>query len=341
MGTASIVKAKRVHRGILTALLLAAACTGARSAEAAADDSRPGKKVAVLVFNGAEIIDFTGPYEVFGAADFDVYTVARTKDPVTTAMGLTIVPRYTFADAPLPDVLVIPGGSVRATQNDPATLAWISEETGLIPRTMSVCNGSFILASAGLLDGLSATTTYGNIPRLRSQFPKIHVVDNQRYVDNGKIITTAGLSAGIDGALHVVELLMGRGYAEQVALVEEYDWHPGAAFVRAALADRLIPDLGLESGGDTWDVVSTEGGNDRWERVYHGRSGSNLEELGARIEHACATVGKWTKRSSEGGTSRWTFSSDEGAAWNGTVTVRKSDAGDHFYAVTVKIEKAP
>ena len=306
-----------------------------------ANDARPGKRIAILLFDGAEIIDFTGPYEVFGAADFDVYTVARSKDPVTTAMGMMVVPKYKFDDVPLPDVLVVPGGGVRATQNDPATLAWISKEAALIQHTMSVCNGSFILASAGLLDGLSATTTYGNIPRLRSQFPKIHVVDNQRYVDNGKIITTAGLSAGIDGALHVVELLMGRGYAEQIALIEEYDWRPGAAFVRAALADRLIPDFQLQPDAGMWDVVSTEGDVDRWERVYHGRSVLSLVELDKRIENTCATAGKWTKKGGGKGISRWAFTGDDGKAWSGTLSVQKSDAGDHFYAVTVKVAKAP
>jgi len=304
-----------------------------------AADSRPGKKVAVLVFDGAEIIDFTGPYEVFGAADFDVYTVARSNDAVTTAMGLKVVPAYTFENAPLPDVLVVPGGGVKATQNDSATLGWIRRETALIQHTMSVCNGSFILASAGLLDGLSATTTYGNIPRLRSQFPKITVVDDQRYVDNGKIITTAGLSAGIDGALHVVELLMGKGYAEQIALIEEYDWHPGTAFVRAALADRLIPDLGLASNGDPWDLVSTEGNNDRWENVYQGKSEKTLAGLAEWIEKACVTGGKWTRNGGGGGTSLWAFTGKDGKAWEGDVTVREGSGGAHRYIVTVRIAR--
>ena len=301
--------------------------------------ARPGKKVAILIFDGAEIIDFTGPYEVFGAADFDVYTVARSKEAVTTAMGMTVVPRYTFENAPLPDVLVVPGGSVRATQNDSVTLGWITRETARIRRTMSVCNGSFILASAGLLDGLSATTTYGNISRLRSQFPKINVVADRRYVDNGNIITTAGLSAGIDGALHVVELLMGKGYAEQVALIEEYDWHPGAAFVRAALADRMIPDLGLTSDGSPWDMVSTEGDTERWERVYQGRSAKTPAALAESIGNACMAAGQWTKKGGGEGTSLWAFTGTDGRAWKGTVTVREGSGGDHRYVVTVKIAK--
>src|SRR5207244_115932 len=118
---------------------------------AAATPEPERKKVAILVFNACEILDFAGPYEMFGAADCDVYTVAATKDPITTAMGLTVVPKFTFADAPQPDVLVIPGGGVRATAEDAATLAYIRKATEHTKNTMSVCNGAFILANTGLL----------------------------------------------------------------------------------------------------------------------------------------------------------------------------------------------
>jgi DNA-directed RNA polymerase subunit RPC12/RpoP len=93
------------------------------SAEATA--AAAGPKVAILIFDGAEIIDWTGPYEMFGAAGFDVYTVAQTKAPITTAMGMVVTPKHAFADAPQPDVLLIPGGGVKATQDDPTTIAWI------------------------------------------------------------------------------------------------------------------------------------------------------------------------------------------------------------------------
>src|SRR5207245_8921403 len=110
---------------------------------------------------------------------------------------------------------------------------------------MSVCNGAFILASAGLLDGLTATTTSGLIEKLRAEYPKTKVVDDRRFVDNGRIITAGGLSSGIDGALHVVSKMLGNGTAQAVALALEYDWRPGAGFARGALAARLIPDLDL------------------------------------------------------------------------------------------------
>ncbi|HEY6953291.1 MAG TPA: DJ-1/PfpI family protein [Bacteroidota bacterium] len=299
------------------------------------------KKIAILIFNGVEVIDFTGPYEVFGAANFDVYTVARTKDPITTAMGLTVVPKYSFDDAPKATVLVVPGGGVKAAQDDAATLKWIIEETARCEHTMSVCNGAFILAHAGLLDGLSATTTNGNIPRLRDQFPKIRVVDDQRFVDNGKIITTAGLSAGIDGALHVVELLMGRGYAQQVALIEEYDFSERAGFVRAAMADKLIPDMNPGADFGKWDVVSTEGGTDHWQRILRGTSNKTAGELAEYIESTLSSAAHWTMvKGGTGGRSEWKFKGKKGEMWNGIVTVEETSGRNNQFTVVVKIAKA-
>lgn len=182
------------------------------------------KRVAILVFNRVQIIDYTGPYEMFGAAGFDVFTVAATKEPIKTAMGMEIVPKFTFVEAPEADVLVIPGGGVGQVSEDQATLQYIKKANSRSQYTLSVCNGAFTLANTGLLDGLSATTTRGNIPGLAMRFPKIKVTKDVRYVDNGKIITAGGLSAGIDGALHVIEKMMGVEVAERVAYQEEYAW---------------------------------------------------------------------------------------------------------------------
>jgi putative intracellular protease/amidase len=308
----------------------------ARAALAAADTNT---KVAILIFNGAEIIDFAGPYEVFGAANFNVYTVAKTNDPITTAMGLTVIPKYSFDDAPQPDVLLIPGGGVTATQGDSTTLQWIRDETAHIQHTVSVCNGAFILASAGLLDGLTATTTDGNIPRLRALFPKINVVDDRRYVDNGKIITTAGLSAGIDGALHIVELLKGKGFAEEVALSEEYDWSPHAAFVRAALADRLIPNVDLGSNYGTWDLVSTEGDTHHWEKVFRGTTTKSPTELLDQIDRALLTAARWKKVSGAEESRTWKFKGNDGKPWRGSVTVMPIPGQSHQLLVKVTIAK--
>jgi len=314
------------------------------AAKPARDPDHPDqKRVAILVFNGAEILDFTGPYEMFGAAGCDVYTVAATRDPVTTAMGLTVVPKYTFADAPGPDVLVIPGGGVFAASRDPATLRYVTDVTARAANTMSVCNGAFILADAGLLDGLTATTTYGNIPKLASQYPKIHVVHDRRYVDNGKIITTAGLSAGMDGALHVIARMFGTGVAQDAALSEEYAWNPEGGFARAALADHQIPAIKMDDLGK-WTVVRTEGDTDRWDVMVSGRSALATPDLMSRIELALEN-GKWTKvgSASTGAGSRastWRFTGDDGKPWKGTLELHDLEGAGHERTAELSIARA-
>src|SRR5262249_42863864 len=156
------------------------------------------------------------------------------------------------------------------------------DSTARAEYTMSVCNGAFLLANAGLLDGLTATTTSGRIDQLRAQYPKVKVVDDRRFVDNGKIITTAGLSSGIDGALHVIERVEGEGEAQQAALADEYDWRPKSGFVRAALADRNIPEVNLDGLGK-WKTERTEGDTGRWTLVMRGRSDLSAQQLSDRI----------------------------------------------------------
>ena len=185
-------------------------------------------KVVILLFEGVQIIDFTGPYEMFGAAGFEVVTVAATRTPLRTTMGLEVVPAFTFQDAPAAEVLVIPGGAVGRAEQDAATLAFVKKASAESTLTLSVCNGAFILANTGLLDGLGATTTRGNVAPMARKYPKVKVVGDRRWVDNGKLITAAGLSAGLDGALHVIERLRGREVALGVARAEEYTWSAGS-----------------------------------------------------------------------------------------------------------------
>ncbi|MBI1804381.1 MAG: DJ-1/PfpI family protein [Ignavibacteriae bacterium] len=310
----------------------------------AATDAHVRKKVGILIFDGVQIIDYTGPYEVFGAAGFEVYTVAETKQPVTTAMGMTVIPKYSFADAPQPDVLVVPGGGVKGTQNNTETLKWITDVTSRAQHTMSVCNGAFILASAGLLDGLTATTTAGNIDRLKADFPKTKVVYDQRYVDNGKIITTAGLSSGIDGALHVVSKILGNGTAEQVALGEEYDWYAHSKFARASLADRLIPDLDFDGTGN-WEIDRTEGGANRWKLALHGTSNLSANELLERFNLTLSTTGRWTNvktvapQSASLSESDWKFTGRDGKPWKGFLKIQTISGDKHQFAAKLNISR--
>ena len=300
----------------------------------------PRKKVAILIFNGTEIIDYTGPWEVFGASNYEVYTVAETKDAVTTAMGMKVVPSYTFADAPQPDILLVPGGGVRATQKSEPTLAWIRQANEKTQLTMSVCNGAFILASAGLLDGLSATTTAHNIEPMRAAFPKVRVVNDQRFVDNGKIITIGGLTAGIDGALHVVSRLEGLGQAQDVALGLEYDWQPDKPFLPAKLADRMLPNIDLHDVA-LWHVVSTRGDDAQWEYVLRGTTKLDGPGLLKSIDDALTSQTKWKNVSpAANGTSRWSFTDSDGKAWQGTVSVESVPGASGQYTTKLHVARA-
>jgi putative intracellular protease/amidase/YHS domain-containing protein len=191
---------------------------------------KPMRKVAVLVYDGMELLDFAGPGEVFAAAGqgraFDVFTVAPAAGPVTSQGFVAITPRYTLADCPKPDILVIPGGSTRRIAEDPAVIAWIRETASDAEVVLSVCTGSLLLAKAGVLDGLEATTHRGSLDALRRAATKTKVVEGRRFVDNGKVITSAGVSAGIDASLHVVGRLLGADAASETAEYMEYRREP-------------------------------------------------------------------------------------------------------------------
>lgn len=207
------------------------AALGQRIDAAEKKSAEKRKQVAVLVHEGAELLDFAGPAEVFANANmggeraFRVFTVAPSAGTVRTQQSVTIVPEFTIANCPKPDIIVIPGGDTDQLTNDKAVMEWIKQASASADVTLTVCTGAFTLANQGLLDGLGATTHFSALPALKRN-PKIKVHENVRFVDNGKIITTAGISAGIDGALHVVDRLHGRCAAEQTARYMEYEWRP-------------------------------------------------------------------------------------------------------------------
>jgi hypothetical protein len=188
------------------------------------------RHVAILVFDQVEILDFAGPHEVFGVADelgggreFNVFTVATRPGPVTTRHGLQVHPTHTFADCPPPHVLVIPGGyGTRTLVRDAATIGWIRNQAAAAELTLSVCTGAVLLGRAGVLDGLRATTHHECLDLLRKLAPRTTVVGSERFVDNGRILTAAGVSAGIDASLHVVGRLLGPAAAEATACYMEY-----------------------------------------------------------------------------------------------------------------------
>jgi putative intracellular protease/amidase len=319
------------------------ACGMTLVVEGSPQAQRSSERVAILVFDGAEIIDFTGPWEVFGAAGFDVYAVGATKQPVMTSMGMTVVPRYTFAEAPVPTVLVVPGGGIGGVRHDAATLRFLVETSRRAKQTLSVCNGAFLLASAGLLDGLTATTTYGRLDELHAEFPKVTVISDRRYADNGAVVTAAGLSAGIDGALHVVEKLHGRGAAQSVALGIEYDWRPEGGFVRARLADRVMPDIDARSILGDFTVERNEGTADRWEVAIRGTSAKQPGEVMDALEHALLEKKPWRRTSADATSRAWTFADDEGKPWTARASIDAPPPGQEHrgYVVTLSVQRAP
>lgn len=175
--------------------------------------------VGILIFEGVELLDFAGPAEVFVVSgygkSFKVSTVAGTKQPLKAMGGIQVVPDHTFADAPKFDVVVVPGGAM--SNVDAAGRKWIKASSKNSDIVMSVCMGAFLLADAGLLDGIEATTHHWGIEGLKRSAPKCKVVSGQRFVDAGRIVTTAGVTAGIDGALRVVERYYGKPAAKWTA----------------------------------------------------------------------------------------------------------------------------
>ncbi len=191
------------------------------------------RSAAILIFPEVELLDFAGPFEVFTAVNavvkeetpFNVYTVAASDEPIQTRCGLTVIPHYSLAACPQPDLVVVPGGrGARAVMRDAAILDWLRAVDAHTELTTSVCTGALVLAAAGLLDGLRATTHHGSYDELAAAAPNTEVVRGVRYVDNGRIITSAGVQAGMDMALHVVARLHGDEIAHQTAHHIEYHW---------------------------------------------------------------------------------------------------------------------
>jgi transcriptional regulator GlxA family with amidase domain len=196
------------------------------------------RNVAILLFDEVEVLDFAGPFEIFSVTGlasgderlFNVYTVAEKPGTISARNNLIVQPHYTIANCPPPDLFVIPGGyGSRAAMRNPTILDWVKQQHERTELTLSVCTGALVLATAGLLDGLQSTTHYGSYDRLAELAPQTTVIRGVRYVDNGKVITSAGVQAGMDMALHVVARLLGDEVARETAHYIEYVWEPETA----------------------------------------------------------------------------------------------------------------
>ncbi|MCA9130182.1 MAG: DJ-1/PfpI family protein [Planctomycetales bacterium] len=186
--------------------------------------------VAILIFDDIEILDFCGPYEVFSVANrdakyqlFNVYTVAKTNF-ITARGGLTVRRHFGLSDSPQADLLLVPGGvGVRALLDDSSVIEWVARQSAVARHTVSVCTGALLLGRCGLLDGRPVTTHHRCFDELSRIAPRAQIRKNCRFVDDGRLMTSAGISAGIDMSLHIVGRLVGPEIAAEVAGRMEYE----------------------------------------------------------------------------------------------------------------------
>jgi len=177
------------------------------------------RTVAVILFDGVELMDFAGPAEVFIISDegksYRVITVADTLQPVKLMGGIRIMPDYTFSSVPKSDIIVVPGGDL--SQFSQTGREWLKQASNDIEIILSVCYGAFVLADIGLLEGIEATTHHWGLLDLQKVSPNCKVITGQRFVHSGKVVTSAGVTSGIDAALHVIELQLGKAAAKWTA----------------------------------------------------------------------------------------------------------------------------
>ncbi len=214
--------------------------------------------VGIFVYPGVEILDFTGPAEVFGSTGgFKAFIVAYKKEPIVSQGFITVTPQYSIDDCPPTDILVFPGGGTGSVMGEQKMIDWIRERSATTQFMMSVCTGAGLLSKAGLLDGKEVTTWYGFIPDLQAMTPSATVLSNTRFVDNGHVMTTAGVSAGIDGALHVVSRIKGEATAKATARYMEYDkWEPKMGKVNETAFIKTVRTEGLEAAQKKHQAVS-------------------------------------------------------------------------------------
>ncbi len=193
--------------------------------------------VGIYLYNEIEVLDFAGPFEVFSTASrvknrqnpelpplFNVFTTGETTDPISARGGLQVTPKYTLNQHPKIDLLMVPGGIVVEELEKENLISWIQDVSNTATITASVCTGAFLLAKAGLLNSKAATTHWEDIQDLKDMFPDVEIKKDARWVDEGNIVTAAGISAGIDMSLHLVSRFDSDDLAIRTARQMEYDW---------------------------------------------------------------------------------------------------------------------
>lgn len=305
----------------------------------AAQPSKP--RVAILVYDGVQVIDHAIPYEVFGQFSLnEVYTVAKEPGPITTYMGMRVLPNHAFASAPPPDVLVLPGGDAGEAADDPEIVAWVRETAAAADHVLTICTGTFFLVGTDLLDGARVTTWYDRQDDLRRAVPTARVIGDSIVVDDGKLVSAAG--SGIEGALHVLARLHGPAWAEVVRLNMEYEPMPHREHVpRVELADLNLPD-GIY-GAFPWreaDMTRYDGDRDAWAMAWRFRSDTPLDSLRERFSRALTDRDGWSHQGEERSEGRWvgTWSLEgrDGGVWRGVTALVAIDRG---YDLRIRVRR--
>ncbi|MBU3069840.1 DJ-1/PfpI family protein [Aestuariicella sp. G3-2] len=188
--------------------------------------------VGIYIYENAEVLDFSGPFEVFTTANrlrdteqaFKVFLVAEQAGPVCARGGYSFNPHYDITNHPDIDLLIVVGGVHTEELKKANVLQWVADTAEKARMVASVCTGAFILAEAGVLAGCQVTTHWEDIDDLRQSYPDLTVVEGRRWVDEGRIVTSGGISAGIDMSLHLVSKLFSLELAEKTARQMEFDW---------------------------------------------------------------------------------------------------------------------
>lgn len=189
-------------------------------------------RVGIFIFNEVEVLDFAGPFEVFSLATgkdnqklFEVFTIGETGEILSARNGLKVLPALKFSDEYYFDILIIPGGygAEETELENEIVLSWIKEQYGKVNVLASVCTGALLLAECGILNHLKATTHWMDLNRLESGYPLIKVVRDTKFVDEGKVLTSGGISAGINMSFHLIERLFGAEIADATAKRMEYE----------------------------------------------------------------------------------------------------------------------
>lgn len=192
----------------------------------------PQRIVGILLFNEVEVLDFAGPFEVFSLTalpdatkPFVVKTISENGEMISARNGLKVIPDSSFDNHPDLDILIVPRGygAEEIEIHNPKVIQWIKQQQATTEITASVCTGAFLLAKAGLLDGKKATTHWMDMERLEQEFPLVSVQHEVKFVDEGPLITSGGISAGINMSFHLISRLYGNSVSKETAKRMEYD----------------------------------------------------------------------------------------------------------------------